>query len=120
MIDLIFNNNTNDYFRTEGLHHCEGYVGRPPSNLEITITHDNGTNFQTISQENIYLNISKMSDGCRNKELLKFGLRFTPGMVGSKLRCGVKDSANDFTLSEELSLIPSRYTIAFNQTNEDT
>lgn len=119
MIDLIFNNDTNDYYRASGKHRCEGYVGRPPSNLELNITYDNGTSFDMISNTNINLDISTMSNGCRNKEVIEFGLRFSQDMVGAKLRCGVKDSTNDFTLSEELSLIPSMYTVACCYTNKN-
>lgn len=108
MIDLLFPDG--NYFRGgKYMHKCEGYVGNPTSSLQIHITYDNGTNFETIPNENIYLNASNLSDGCRNMEVLKFGLRFTQTMVGAKLRCRVKDSIDEFTLSEELSLIPSKY-----------
>ncbi|CAC5391886.1 unnamed protein product [Mytilus coruscus] len=104
VIDLVFPDG--NYYRSSGTHTCEGLIGEPPAKLEIDITYDNGTSFHQISNSSIDLSRTNISDECRTRETLSFGLKFSSDMDGARLRCRVSDSNNDFTLSDELSLIP--------------
>ncbi|XP_071163007.1 serine-rich adhesin for platelets-like isoform X2 [Mytilus edulis] len=105
VIDLVFPDG--NYYRGSGTHTCEGLIGEPPSKLEIDITYNNGTSFEPISNSSIDLvSRTNTSDECNTKETLSFGLKFSSGMDGARLRCRVSDSLTDYTLSEELNLIP--------------
>lgn len=109
VIDLSFPDG--NYFRSAGTHICEGRIGQYHSNLEIDITYDNGKSFQHIPKESIDLSRQNTSDGCSTNQTVIFGLRFSSEMDGARLRCRVSDRIDDFTLSEEFSLITSRYSI---------
>ncbi|XP_063428142.1 mucin-3B-like isoform X2 [Mytilus trossulus] len=105
VIDLVFPDG--NYYRGSGIHTCEGLIGEPPAKLEIDITYNNGTSFAPISNSNIHLvSRTNTSDECSTKETLSFGLKFSPEMDGARLRCRVSDSLTEYTLSEELNLIP--------------
>ncbi|VDI25493.1 Hypothetical predicted protein, partial [Mytilus galloprovincialis] len=105
VIDLVFPDG--NYYRGSGIHTCEGLIGEPPAKLEIDITYNNGTSFEPISNSNIDLvSRTNTSDECSTTETLSFGLKFSSDMDGARLRCRVSDSLTEYTLSEELSLIP--------------
>ncbi|XP_052105716.1 serine-rich adhesin for platelets-like isoform X2 [Mytilus californianus] len=104
VIDLVFPDG--NYYRSTGTHTCEGLIGEPPARLEIDITYDNGTSFKQIPNSSIDLSRTNTSDECSTKETISFGLKFSLDMDGARLRCRVSDSSTDFTLSDELSLIP--------------
>ncbi|CAG2239310.1 unnamed protein product [Mytilus edulis] len=105
VIDLVFPDG--NYYRGSGIHTCEGLVGEPPAKLEIDITYNNGTSFEPISNSSIDLvSRTNTSDECSTKETLSFGLKFSQEMNGARLRCRVSDSLTEYTLSEELNLIP--------------
>ncbi|VDI00994.1 Hypothetical predicted protein, partial [Mytilus galloprovincialis] len=105
VIDLVFPDG--NYYRGSGIHTCEGLIGEPPAKLEIDITYNNGTSFEPISNSNIDLvSRTNTSDECSTTETLSFGLKFSSGMDGARLRCRVSDSLTEYTLSEELNLIP--------------
>ncbi|VDI11699.1 Hypothetical predicted protein [Mytilus galloprovincialis] len=104
VIDLIFPTN---FYRDTGFHTCEGGVGYPtPSTLMIDIMYTNGTRFQQIPDGHIYRNASRTFGECQTVESLKFAIKFTEEMDGAKLRCSVDDSSDDYTSSENLTLIP--------------
>ncbi|CAG2215459.1 unnamed protein product [Mytilus edulis] len=105
VIDLIFLTN---FYRVTGYHTCEGDVGYPtPSSLNIDIMYINGTSFQQIPDDHIYLNASRTFGVCRTMESLKFAIRFTDEMDGAKIRCNVAGLSDAYTSIENLTLIPN-------------
>lgn len=107
VIDLIFNDDVTDFYRTTGIHTCEGSTGFSLSNWMLDITYDNGTSFTDFPDGHLVIpSRTNVTNSCTNSQKIEFAIKFTESMQNARVRCWNPDKPLGARISDELRLIP--------------